>query len=136
MIARRCLLALDAKVVLASKNGERVLPISDFFVSYRKTALQAGEILKTILIPRGGVGAGRQRLSRWFKVSKRREMDISTVAACFTVDLDERGVVRQARLAFGGVAAMPARATKTEAALPGKVWSEETVRGVLPILAE
>jgi xanthine dehydrogenase molybdopterin binding subunit/xanthine dehydrogenase small subunit len=128
------LLALDARVVLASKNGERVLPIAAFFISYRKTALRAGEILKTILIPRDGTAKGTQRLSRWFKVSKRREMDISTVAACFTVDLDERRVVRQARLAFGGVAEMPARATKTEAALVGNVWSEETVRAVVLIL--
>ena len=56
----------------------------------------------------------------WFKVSKRREMDISTVAACFTVDLDRQNVVRHARLAYGGVAAMPARAKKTESALLGK----------------
>ena len=127
------LLALDAKVVLASVSGERVLPISEFFVSYRKTALQAGEILKTILIPRAAVTNG-QRLRRWFKVSKRREMDISTVAACFAVELDSTKRIQSARLAFGGVAAMPARATRTEAALAGKVWSEATVQSVLPIL--
>src|SRR6185295_3963649 len=46
------LLALDARVVLASAQGERVLPVEEFFVSYRKTAMQSGEILKTILIPR------------------------------------------------------------------------------------
>src|ERR1039458_9353733 len=61
-------------------------------------------------------------------------MDISTVAACFTVDLDKQNVVRHARLAYGGVAAMPARAKKTESALLGKVWSEETIEIVLPIL--
>ena len=46
------LLALDAKVVLASAAGERTLPIEEFFVSYRKTALQPGEILKSIIVPR------------------------------------------------------------------------------------
>ena len=61
-------------------------------------------------------------------------MDISTVAACFTVDLDADGVVRHARLAYGGVAAMPARARKTEQALLGKPWCEETVKEVLPVL--
>jgi len=127
------LLALDAKVVLTSKNGERVLPIVDFFVSYRKTALQAGEILKTLIIPRTAAANG-QRLTRWFKVSKRREMDISTVAACFAVELDSAQRVQRVRLAFGGVAATPLRAVKTEAALLGKVWSEETVRSVLPLL--
>ena len=47
------LLALDAQVVLVSAKGKRTLPIDQFFVAYRKTALQPGEILKTILIPRG-----------------------------------------------------------------------------------
>ncbi len=127
------LLALDARIVLAAKGGERVLPVADFFVSYRKTAVQSGEILKTILIPRPASTSG-QRLTRWFKVSKRREMDISTVAACFVVELDSAQRIQLVRLAFGGVAATPLRAVKTEAALLGKTWSEETVRSVLPLL--
>ena len=128
------LLALDAQVVLASRDGERALPITDFFVAYRTTALQPFEILKEIVIPRGASQPGANRRTEWFKVSKRREMDISTVAGCFTVDLDEEKIVRHARLAFGGVAAMPARAKKTEAALLGKVWSKETIQEVLPVL--
>src|ERR1051325_6950799 len=71
------LLALDAKVVLASLEGERALPIDQFFVAYRKTAMQAGEVLKTIIVPRGASRAGLKRKNWWFKVSKRREMDIS-----------------------------------------------------------
>jgi len=128
------LLALEAKVVLASLTGERTLPISDFFVSYRKTALQAGEVLKAIVIPRGTAQPGLMRKTGWFKVSKRREMDISSVAGAFVVELDGQKVVRHVRLGYGGVAAMPSRAKKTEAALLGKVWSAETVAGVLPVL--
>ena len=128
------LLALDAKVVLVSAKGERTLPIDQFFVAYRKTALRAGEVLKTIIVPRGISKPGLTRKCSWFKVSKRREMDISTVAACFTVDLDKQNVVRHARLAYGGVAAMPSRAKKSESALLGKVWSKETIENVLPIL--
>jgi len=149
------LLALDAKIVIVvqasslcvsedQKNKltgkmpvplrERTLPISEFFVAYRKTALQTGEILKTIIVPRGISKPGLTRKCSWFKVSKRREMDISTVAACFTVDLDKRNVVRHARLAYGGVAAMPSRAKQTESALLGKVWSKETIERALPIL--
>ena len=128
------LLALDAKAVIASLSGERTLPLEEFFISYRKTALQSGEVLKAVLVPRGVSAAGRRRMFEWYKVSKRREMDISTVAGCFVVDLDADGVVRHARLGYGGVAAMPVRARKTEQALLGKKWSEELVRGVLPIL--
>ena len=149
------LLALDAKVVLVAQASclsvsegekqkltgkmpvplrERTLPISEFFISYRKTALQPGEILKTILIPRGLSKPGHTRKFEWFKVSKRREMDISTVAGALVVDVDAQSIIRHARLGYGGVAAMPARAKKTEAALLGKVWSEETIQSVLPIL--
>ncbi|MEY2479742.1 MAG: xanthine dehydrogenase large subunit [Verrucomicrobiota bacterium] len=126
------LLALDARVILASAKGERVLPIEKFFVAYRKTALKPGEILKSILIPRI-VDLVRSR-RRFFKVSKRREMDISTVAGCFAIHFDKSGTISSARLAFGGVAEMPARAKKTESALLGKQWNETTLREVLPIL--
>jgi xanthine dehydrogenase large subunit len=136
------LLALDARVVLvAAQPGtelaiqERTLALEDFFVSYRKTALQPGEVLKTIILPRFTPRAGFKRNCAWYKVSKRREMDISTVAACFAMELDGRGLVRQARLAYGGVAAVPARARKTEQALLGKLWCEETLQAVLPLLA-
>jgi len=130
------LLALDAKVVLASLAGERVLPVGEFFVAYRKTALQPGEVLKTIIIPRGASKAGLTRKTAWVKVSKRREMDISTVAGAFVVDLDPQNVICHIRLGFGGVAAMPVRAKRTEATLLGKIWSEETVQDALPILRE
>ncbi len=116
--------------------SERTLPIEQFFISYRKTALQPGEVLKTIIVPRKVSAPNLTRKSAWFKVSKRREMDISTVAACFVIDLDGSGIVRHARLAYGGVAAMSSRALKTEAALLGKTWSEETIQSALLILRE
>jgi xanthine dehydrogenase molybdopterin binding subunit/xanthine dehydrogenase small subunit len=128
------LLALDAKVVLASLEGERTLPIDQFFLEYRKTALQPGEVLKTMIVPRVTSQRDLVHKSSWFKVSKRREMDISTVAGCFTVSLDKQNIVRHVRLAYGGVAAMPTRARKTEAALLGSTWTAETIQHVLPIL--
>jgi xanthine dehydrogenase molybdopterin binding subunit/xanthine dehydrogenase small subunit len=138
------LLALGGKVVLAALAAEdnsaqtpmveRTLPLDEFFLAYRKTALQPGEVLKTILVPRLAREPGIKRLCQWHKVSKRREMDISTVAACFAVHLDRDGVVVRARLAYGGVAATPVRARQTERALEGRRWSEETVGAVLPIL--
>jgi xanthine dehydrogenase small subunit len=126
------LLALQASVILVSAAGERRLPIDDFFVAYRKTALAPGEILKSIVVPRLPKGSSTRR--KFYKVSKRREMDISTVAGCFSLAFDESEAVTNVRLAFGGVAAMPARARKTEEALLGQKWSEETLRNILPIL--
>src|SRR5258708_5859225 len=66
------LLSLDAKVVIASLSGERTIPLDQFFLAYRKTALQPGEVLKTILIPRGASTLGLARRQKWHKVSKRR----------------------------------------------------------------
>ncbi|MEY2481924.1 MAG: xanthine dehydrogenase large subunit [Verrucomicrobiota bacterium] len=126
------LLALEAKVVLASAAGERVLPLDEFFVAYRKTALQSGEILKSVIIPRPKAGVRTHR--KFYKVSKRREMDISTVAACFAVEVTEGGTITKARLAYGGVAALPVRARATEAALIGKHWSTAACEELLPVL--
>ncbi len=128
------LMALDASVVLAGAEGERTVAMDEFFVGYRQTALRPGEIIKTILVPRSTLDAGARRRCAWHKVSKRREMDISAVAGCFTVDVDATGTVTRARLAYGGVAATPVRARQTEQALIGRPWSLETVTSVLPIL--
>jgi xanthine dehydrogenase molybdopterin binding subunit/xanthine dehydrogenase small subunit len=138
------LLALGAKVVLASLEGdgggqtvvERTLPIEDFFVAYRKTALGPGEILKTIIVPRGTTGPGLNRKCHWYKVSRRREMDISTVAGCFAIEIDARGGIHQARLAYGGVGPLPLRARNAEAFLIGKTWTRQTLTEVLPILSK
>jgi xanthine dehydrogenase iron-sulfur cluster and FAD-binding subunit A len=113
------LLALDATVVVAGRAGERRVPIDEFFVGYRKTALSAGELLVRVELtdpsPSAKVVA--------YKVSKRREMDISAVAAGLLVVVDD-GVVTAARLGFGGMAATPARARAAEAALAGQPWSQ------------
>ena len=107
------LLALDAVLVLASAEGERELPLAEFFTGYRQTALAAGEILKAVKIPKPFPS-----LQRFYKVSKRVMDDISTVAAGFGLWIED-GKVTKARLAYGGVAATPARATAAEDALVG-----------------
>ncbi len=114
------LLTLDARVVLASATGERTVPLDEFFTAYRQTVLRPDEVMREILLPRfDGSAAGLVRRVDFLKVSKRRELDISIVAAAFCVDCDAAGVVRQARISYGGVAAMPGRARQAEAALEG-----------------
>ncbi len=131
------LLALDAEVVLRSLGvGERVVPLDEFFTGYRRTAMQPGEIVRAVRVPGAKGRANEQRrLLDCFKVSRRREMDISIVSAAFCVDLDKEGIVEHARLAYGGVAATTLRARATEAALVGQPWTEETLARVLPVLA-
>jgi xanthine dehydrogenase large subunit len=114
------LLTLDASLVLASLKGERTVSIDEFFLGYRKTALEPGEIIMDIVLPRLPKPRGLARRVNFLKVSKRRELDISIVAAGFRVDIDADGIVRCARLAYGGVAVTPRRARAAEAALEGR----------------
>ena len=130
------LLALDAEVVLASSRGRRTVPLADFFLSYRKTAMAEDEILLEVVVPVTTPAKGHSRKRDWLKVSKRREMDISTVSGCFAIEAGADGRITSARLAFGGVAATPARARKAEEFLLGKEWSEATVREACGILSK
>ena len=114
------LLTLDAALVLTSTSGDRTVTLQDFFVGYRETILRADEVIREIVVPRVSLAAGQTRRVDYFKVSKRREMDISIVAGAFLMETDAAGVVRVARFAFGGVAATPVRALRAEAALLGK----------------
>lgn len=126
------LIALGAVAILQSRAGERRLPLQDFFVSYRKTALAPKEILAGIELP--PVPESARAVS--YKVSKRRELDISTVSASFFVDTDAQGVVTVARLAYGGMAATPMRAAKAEAALVGQPWTKANVEAAAKLIAQ
>lgn len=107
-----CLLALDAMLHLRSQAGTRKINIDDFFLSYRQTAMQPGEYLTAIEIPR--LAPGTQFFTN--KISKRFEEDISTVAAAFKITLTNN-IITEIRTGFGGMAATPARAKHAEAAL-------------------
>jgi xanthine dehydrogenase iron-sulfur cluster and FAD-binding subunit A len=130
------LLALDATVTLASIQGDRTLPLADFFKGYRQTELQQGEIIKTVTIPKAISKGATKRLSFSYKIGKRGTDDISIVAAAFAIDLDAEQKILHARLAYGGVAATPIRAIAVEQALIGQPWNLETVRSVKPMLHE
>jgi xanthine dehydrogenase large subunit len=118
------LLTLDAIVELAAPgSARRKIALADFFTGYRKTAMRPDEVMTTVVIPRG-VAAGLTRKVEFLKVSKRRELDISIVAGAFRMDVDAAGVVREARIAYGGVAERPKRALKAEAAATGRTLAE------------
>ena len=125
-------LRLGAVAVLRCAAGTRRVPLAEFFLAYRKTALEPGEILAAVELPPLPASA---RIAA-YKVSKRRELDISTVAAGCYVELDPAGRVSEVRIAYGGMAATPARARNLEAALLGRSWSLAQVEAALPALAQ
>lgn len=126
------LISLGAEAVLRSKAGERRVPLEQFFTGYRKTALQPKEILAAIEVPKLSPGV----LACTYKVSKRRELDISAVSAGFFVELDSAQNVKRARLAYGGMAATPKRATQAEDALLGRPWNEASVEAAVAALSK
>ncbi len=124
------LIALGASVVLESTAGTREIALEDFFLDYGVQAIDAGEFVRAIQIP----PLDSHAKVACYKISKRFEQDISAVSAGFYLTLDRDGVVSEARLAFGGMAATPRRATRTEAALRGNVFNESAVIAALPSL--
>jgi xanthine dehydrogenase small subunit len=123
------LLALDASIVLASADGDREVPLADYFTGYRTSVMKAGELIRAVRIP-----LPLARIAAFHKIAKRRFDDISSVAVGFALDVED-GVVRRARIGLGGVAATPIRARAAEEALTGEQWSEETVRRAADVMA-
>jgi len=106
------LLALETTVTMVSGHGARQLPLDQFFIGYRRTALAADEVIQSFTLPRLAPG----ETFHCDKVSKRRDQDISTVAGAYRIRLED-GKIADARLAFGGMAATPKRASRAEVAL-------------------
>jgi xanthine dehydrogenase small subunit len=125
------LLALGAKVKLASVRGSRAMAIEDFFQDYRKTALAPDELIESIRIPKKVFDA----VFFVDKISKRRDQDISSVCGAYYLEV-ESGVIGNARLAFGGLAAVPKRAAKAEAALNGQRLDEKTIVAAVDALSD
>ncbi len=116
------LIALDATVTLRKGSTRRTVPIADFFIDYGKQDMAKGEFLESISVPR----PAKDAIHAAYKISKRRDEDISSVCAAFNVPVVDR-MITGARIAFGGMAATPKRAAHAEAALVGAVWSEATL---------
>jgi xanthine dehydrogenase small subunit len=108
------LIALGATLTLKSAGGERQMPLEDFFIGYGKQDLKAGELVWGIEVPR----LAKFECFRAYKISKRFDQDISAVMAAFKFVMEGQRIT-SARIAFGGMAATPKRAVKTEAALAG-----------------
>ncbi|MFC7485908.1 xanthine dehydrogenase small subunit [Knoellia sp. CPCC 206453] len=123
------LLALNARLVLSSRRGERIVPLSEYFTGYRQTVKRADELIREIRLP-----LPLAQHTAFHKMAKRRFDDISSVAVGFAVDVVD-GIVRQARIGLGGVAATPLRATATEEALVGRPWDTETVEAAAQVLS-
>ena len=126
------LIALGAQVVLASVRGGRSLPLEALYTGYRQNVMAPDELLVRIDVPLPPASSATRHL-RAYKVSKRQDDDISAVCLVLQVTV-EHGTVTSARIGAGGVAAVPARAVQTEAALTGQPWTAATVQTAASVL--
>jgi xanthine dehydrogenase small subunit len=126
------LIALGASVTLRRGSERREVKLEDFFIAYGKQDRRPGEFVESITIP--PLPAGERFAC--YKITKRKDEDISALCGAFRVLIDEAGVVGSARIAFGGMAATPKRAVAVEAALRGRPWDAASIEAALPAFAE
>jgi xanthine dehydrogenase small subunit len=122
------LIALGATLHLRRGDEMRSMALEEFFLDYRKQDRRPGEFVAGVSFPEFAPAL------RCYKISKRFDQDISAVCGCFNVVV-EGGVVTSARIAFGGMAGVPKRASLAEAALVGREWTEATVEAAAEAMA-
>jgi xanthine dehydrogenase small subunit len=125
------LIALGAQLTLRRGSRTRRLALEDFYLGYQRTALEPGEFIMAVTVP----ASSTTLLCASYKLSKRYEQDISALCLGIAVQC-EAGTVRAARIAYGGMAATPARARATERALVGMPWVEASVERAALALAD
>ncbi len=123
------LTAYNAQIILQSAKGERLVDMDSFITGYRKTVLRKNEIIKGVRIPK----INNHALIKSYKISKRKDMDISTVSAAFRLELNKNGLIDSIKIIYGGMAEMTKRAKSVETFLKGKAWKRETVENAMPL---
>ncbi|WP_024301135.1 xanthine dehydrogenase small subunit [Pseudogulbenkiania sp. MAI-1] len=127
------LIALGARLRLHRLGVERELALEHFYLGYQHNALVPGEFVRAVLVPRRPEPAATRPAPfiRAYKASKRYEQDIATVFLALSITRDDASVIQEARIALGGMAAAPARAPLTEAALVGHPWNAVAVEAAM-----
>lgn len=125
------LMAYNAVIAVCRRKESRVIKIQDFIKSYHTTDLRKDEIIYSVGIP----FPEKNQIIRSYKISKRKDLDISTCSAGFMLDADKKTKkVKEIILAFGGMAAITKRASETERFLIGKTWTKTVVEKTAAIL--
>jgi len=125
------LMAHQAELLIETADGQRTEKLEDYLLGYRKTSLLPDEIITKVLLPKE-----EGQIIRSYKISKRRDLDISTVSAGFSLKLTKDQKVQCLILAFGGMAAITNRAYRTEDFLLGKTWEKPVIEEAMEILKD
>lgn len=121
------LIALGATLTLRKGKERRTIPLETFFIAYGKQDRQPGEFVEAVHVP---VPTSGEKFAV-YKVTKRRDEDITATLGAFCLTLAKDGTVADIRIAYGGMAATPKRAAAVEKALIGRAWDEATVEAAM-----
>jgi aerobic carbon-monoxide dehydrogenase medium subunit len=124
------MLALGAQVVATGPQGERIIPIDDFFLSVFTTALEQGEILTEIRIPAAVAGSG----GAYFKL-ERKVGDFATAAVAAQITVDHKGIAQKVGIGLTNVGPTPIRATRAQDFLRGKKVDQSSMAAVSQLAA-
>lgn len=114
------LLACEATAVIASPDGEREVPLEEFWLGPGETVLRPGELLRELRLPTPPANSG----GVYQRHTPRKQMDIAAVGVGVLLTMGPNQRIERARIALGAVAPTPIRARQAEAALEGKTASE------------
>ena len=120
--ASPALIATGATLHLRRGDARRAMPLEAFFLAYGRQDRAEGEFVERISVPKPAQG----EKYRVYKISKRFDQDISAVLGAFNLRI-AGGIVEEARIAFGGMAATPKRALQVETALRGRAFDEAAI---------
>ncbi len=126
--AAPALIAMGARLGLRKGSARREIALEDFFLDYGRQDRARGEFVEVVTIPASAPGLA------CYKLSKRFDQDISAVCGCFNLTV-EGSRIASARIAFGGMAGTPRRASAVEAALLGRPFARATFEAALPAFA-
>ena len=127
------LIALGADIVLRHGSTQRTMPLQDFYIDYMKNHLAPGEFVEALRVPLSGSAHPVHETLRIYKLSKRHDCDITSLAAGLWIQLNGP-TVADVRWAFGGMAGTVKRATAAEATVRGQPWTEATARAAMAAL--
>jgi carbon-monoxide dehydrogenase medium subunit len=116
------MIALGASVVITNAEGEREVPIDEFFYGFYMTAIQQGEILTEIRIPVPAPGTGNA-----YHKLERKVGDYATAGVAVQITVGDDGIVTSAGIGLTNLNPVPLRASRSEEALIGKPLSDETI---------
>jgi CO/xanthine dehydrogenase FAD-binding subunit len=116
------LLLYDAVCVARGPGGERAIPVEEFFLAPGRSALGPGELLVEVRVP----APAERAFADYWKLTRRKAMELPILGVGVRVSLDAAGAVREARIALGVAGPTPLRARGAESLLEGQPLTRES----------